>query len=283
MLSVLNFVIKIQLVFIFILLQSFSIHASEGSEVFSQIANAIKSDFKDIISDSNSGFLEKKSDKFEIKISKNLTNVNYLLKKAKAAFDIGSIEIAASFYKQILSKFPDNKSALIGLGNLYYVQKDYELAHTIYLSLLKKYPKDTTIILNYLTIVSDYDPDFTLKEMLNLSNNVNKTYAPLHAHLSLLYAKLNDVNSAKNYMISALSLEPDNVFYIYNLAVMYDKLSEFKNAAFFYKKLINKITISQDKNTIKNIPIKQVSNRLKFIKSVYNLTYLSLSPSLYRF
>lgn len=244
---------------IVILLQSFNICADERSEVFSQIAKVIKGGHSNIINDGD--FLEKRSDKFEITVSENSTNVGHLLKKAKTAFDIGSIEVAESFYKQILDKFPENKSALIGLGNLYYVQKDYKKAHETYLALLKKYPKDTNVILNYLTVVSDYDPDFALKEMLNLSSDVN--FAPLYASIGLLYLKVNELDSAKNYMISALSLEPENIFYIYNLAIIFDKLSDFKNAAFFYQKLVN----LQDKDIIKNIPIGQISNRLKFISN----------------
>lgn len=245
------------LIFILILLQSFSIYANE--EVFSQIAKAIKSGNSRVVNDSD--FLEKRSDKFEIKVSENLTNVSHFLKKAKTALDMGSIEIAESFYKQILDKFPKNKSALIGLGNLYYMQKDYKKAHEMYLVLLKEYPKDITVILNYLTVVSDYDPDFALREMLNLSGNVN--FAPLYANIGLLYLKVDELNSAKDYMISALSLEPENVLYIYNLAVIFDKLSDFKNATFFYQKLVD----LQNKDTTKNIPIQQISNRLKFINS----------------
>ncbi|WP_339045152.1 tetratricopeptide repeat protein [Candidatus Mesenet endosymbiont of Agriotes lineatus] len=245
------------LIFILILLQSFSIYADE--EVFSQIAKAIKGGHSSVVNDSD--FLEKRSDKFEIKVSENLTNISYFLKKAKIAFDMGSIEVAESFYKQILDKFPKNKSALIGLGNLYYVQKDYKRAHETYLILLKEYPHDTTVILNYFIVVSNYDPNFALKEMLNLSGNIN--FAPLYASIGLLYLRADEPNNAKDYMISALSLEPENVFYIYNLAIIFDKLSDFKNAAFFYQKLVN----LRDRNIIENIPIKQISNRLKFINS----------------
>ncbi|XGA08122.1 MAG: tetratricopeptide repeat protein [Wolbachia endosymbiont of Xenopsylla cheopis] len=245
------------LIFILTLLQSFSIYADE--EVFSQIAKAIKGEHSSVVN--NSDFLEKRSDKFEIKVSENLTNISHFLKKAKIAFDMGSIEIAESFYRQILDKFPKNKGALIGLGNLYYMQKDYQRAHETYLILLKEYPQDTTVILNYFTVVSDYDHDFALKEMLNLSGDVN--FAPLYANIGLLYLRANELNNAKDYMISALSLEPENIFYIYNLAIIFDRLSDFKNAAFFYQKLAS----LQDKQTTKNIPTQQISNRLKFINS----------------
>lgn len=94
--------------------------------------------------------------------------------------------------------------------------------------------------------------------------NIHKNCAPLLANLGLIYIKKECYAKAKECMIAAVSLDQNNIFYVYNLAVILDKLSDFKNAATFYLKLLNMAVNS--KNISEEIPIRKVEARLKFIK-----------------
>ncbi|WP_233417506.1 tetratricopeptide repeat protein [Wolbachia endosymbiont of Brugia malayi] len=76
--------------------------------------------------------------------------------------------------------------------------------------------------------------------------------------------KKENYKGAKEYMVTVISLDQNNIFYIYNLAVILDKLSDFKNAAIFYLKLLN--MAANLKDVSKKIPICKVEARLKFIK-----------------
>jgi tetratricopeptide (TPR) repeat protein len=253
------------LIYIVILLRFSTTYASENLEIqkaFDNVVKYIKADkkYKDF------DVIERKSDKFNIKIAQNSSknfDIYSTLKKAKDSFELGDNEVAISLLNQIIAKFPYHKNALIGLGNIHYANKEYKKAIEIYIRLLKEYPSNSYILENFLAIMSQYDPDLALSEMLILYD-IHKNYAPLLANLGLIYMKKEDYTKAKEYMITAISLDPNNIFYTYNLAVILDKLSDFKNAAIFYLKLLNMDTIS--KNVNEKIPVYKVAARLKFIK-----------------
>lgn len=250
------------LICVVILWKSSVTYANENLEIqkaFNNIVKHIKADkkYKDL------DIIERKSDKFNLKISQN-SGKNFdmysILKKAKDSFELGDNETAISLLNQITAKFPYHKSALIGLGNIYYANKEYKKAVEIYTRLLKEYSSNPYILKNFLTIISQYDPDLALSEMLKLYY-IHKNYAPLSANLSLIYMKKEDYVKAKEYMIAAISLDQNNIFYTYNLAVILDKLSDFKNATAFYLKLLN-----MSKNASERIPLYKVAERLKFIQ-----------------
>ncbi|QOD37851.1 tetratricopeptide repeat protein [Candidatus Wolbachia massiliensis] len=234
----------------------------EIQKTFDNVIKYIKADekYKDF------DVVERKSDKFNIKIAQNSGknfSTHSILKRAKDSFESGDNEAAISLLNQVVTQIPYHKNALIGLGNIYYANKEYKKAVEIYTRLLKEYPSNFYILENFLTIISQYNLDLALNEMLKL-HDMHKNCAPLLANLGLIYMKKEDYTKAKEYMITAISLDQNNVFYIYNLAVILDKLSDFKNAATFYLKLLNMAASS--KNAREKIPIHKVEARLKFIK-----------------
>ncbi|QJT94360.1 tetratricopeptide repeat protein [Wolbachia endosymbiont of Diaphorina citri] len=250
------------LICVVILCRSSITYASKNLEIqkaFDNVVKHIKADkkYKDL------DVIERKSDKFNIKISQNSgknLDIYSILKKAKDSFESGDNETATSLLNQIIAKFPYHESALIGLGNIYYANKEIKKAIEIYTKLLKEYSNNPYIFKNFLTIISQYDPDLALSEMLKLYD-IHKNYAPLSANLGLTYMKKGDYVKAREYMTEAISLDQNNIFYIYNLAVILDKLSDFKNATAFYLKLLN-----MSKNASERIPLYKVAARLKFIQ-----------------
>ncbi|MGL9718989.1 MAG: tetratricopeptide repeat protein [Wolbachia sp.] len=248
-----------------ILLRFSATYADENlkiQEVFDNVAKYMKADekYKDF------DVIERKSDKFNIKVIQNSGksfSIQSILERAKDSFESGDNEAAISFLNQAITKFPYHKNALIGLGNIYYANKECEKAIEIYIRLLKEYPGNSYILENFLTIVSQYNPDLALSEMLKLYD-IHKNCAPLLANLGLIYMKKEDYIKAKEYMIAALSLDQNNIFYAYNLAVILDKLSDFKNAATFYLKLLNMAANSKDIS--EKVPIHKVEARVKFIQ-----------------
>ncbi|AGJ98990.1 TPR domain protein [Wolbachia endosymbiont of Drosophila simulans wNo] len=250
------------LICVVILWRSSVTYASENLEiqkVFDSVVKHIKADkkYKDL------DVIERKSDKFNIKISQNSGknfDIYSILKKAKDSFELGDSETATSLLNQIIAKFPYRESALIGLGNIYYANKEFKKAVEIYTRLLKEYPSNPYVLKNFLTIISQYDPNLALSEMLKLYDTLRNS-APLSTNLGLIYMKKGDYVKAKEYMKAAISLDQNNIFYTYNLAVILDKLSDFKNATACYSKLLN-----MSKNASERIPLYKVAARLKFIQ-----------------
>lgn len=134
------------LICVVILWRSSVTYASENLEIqkaFDNVVKHIKADkkYKDL------DVIERKSDKFNIKISQNSGksfDIYSTLKKAKDSFELGDNETAISLLNQIIAKFPYHKNALIGLGNIYYANKEYKKAVEIYTKLLKEYPSNPT-------------------------------------------------------------------------------------------------------------------------------------------
>ncbi|QKX03229.1 tetratricopeptide repeat protein [Wolbachia endosymbiont of Litomosoides sigmodontis] len=248
-----------------ILLRVSTVHANENLEIqkaFDSVAKHIKADkkYKDL------DVIERKSDKFNIKISQNPSksfSMHSILEKVKDSFKSGDSKTAISLLNQVIAKFAHHKNALIWLGNIYYANKEYKRAIEIWIKLLKENPDNSYILENFLTIISQYNPNLALNEMLKLYD-IQKKFTPLLANLGLIYMKKENYIKAKEYMVTAISFDQNNIFYIYNLAIILDKLSDFKNAAIAYSKLLNMAV--NLKNVSKIIPIGKVETRLKFIK-----------------
>ena len=81
------------------------------------------------------------------------------------------------------------------------------------------------------------------------------------AQLGLAYEKLENYDLAAEYLEKAKFIDSDNLEYIYNLAVIYDKMEESEKALKSYKIVIR--NYSDDYNSI---PISLVKDRVKFLK-----------------
>lgn len=67
------------------------------------------------------------------------------LLKAANVFEVsGSTATAQEIYLAILSKWPDNQIALMGMGNTYYAQKEYSKATKLFKRLVLAYPKQAS-------------------------------------------------------------------------------------------------------------------------------------------
>lgn len=259
--TVLRVLICIVVLFKFSL--AYGIEELEIQKIFNNVAKHIQTEKVS----SSPNILEKKSNKFNIKLTQNADkkfNINSTLKKAKQSFDLVDNATAILFLNKIITKFPYHKNSLIGLGNAYYASKDYKKATEIYIKLLKEYPGDSLISKNFLTIVAEYNADLALSEMLKLYNT-HKNYAPLLANLSLIYVEKGDLIKAKEYMIRAVSIDQHNPFYIYNLSIILDKLLDLENAAKLYEKLLNKAIHSPSISM--KISIPDVEARFRLIRS----------------
>ncbi len=58
--------------------------------------------------------------------------------------------------------------------------------------------------------------------------DIHKNCTLLLENLDLIYIKKENHTHIKKYMIAIISLNRDNIFYVYNLAITLDKLSDFK-------------------------------------------------------
>jgi Flp pilus assembly protein TadD len=145
---------------------------------------------------------------------------------------------AIDTYKNILSTEPTNEDALFGLASTYHRLGNLESARPYYGRLLKINPTHREGLNNFLALVSDESPQEALAELERLEQR-NPDFSPIPAQQSLVLAKLGYADQAREKILRAIELSPDNLTYKYNLAVMLDKQGRYADAGALYRLLID--------------------------------------------
>ena len=183
-----------------------------------------------------------KVEKFEavglsIKVRRPGLDVNHELDRAYNALLGGDSASAISIYQDILSTEPKNQDALFGLAATYHRQGQIDKARPLYGMLLKLNPNHREGLNNFLVLVTDESPEDALPELERLEQR-NRDFSPIPAQLATVLDKLGYADQAREKMLRAIDLAPNNMTYKYNLAIMLDKQGKSADAAALYRLLI---------------------------------------------
>ena len=162
------------------------------------------------------------------------------LDQAWQAYDEGRYNRAKSLYGEVLNSERGNRDALLGLGAIAVLEKDYLVARDIYLSLLKQDPRDPIAIAAIASLQSD---GVSLQEDEAFLQNMllkNPDAAHLNFALGNVYAQQEKWKSAQQSYFNAWQQDIDNADYIFNLAVSLDQLGKPDQAINFYRDSLNK-------------------------------------------
>jgi tetratricopeptide (TPR) repeat protein len=191
------------------------------------------------------------------------------VERVKLAYDamvIGQYEVAMEYYKRVLASEPKNQYAQFGLAVCYHKLGQYKQAKNLYYKLLKSdYENKDEVIGNMLELIVEESPNDAVYILAKLSaGNPSSSY--ILARSAMSYDKINKTNQAILLLNRAVELEPDNLQYKFNLAVIYDKNENYQSALGFYQDVIN--GYSQKNGTDDSgIPIAQVKQRIEYIKN----------------
>lgn len=173
-----------------------------------------------------------------IKVRRPGLDTNYELGRAFTALMGGETQEAVRIYQDILSTDAKNQDALFGLAATYHRLGDLEKARPLYGALLKINPNHREGLNNFLALVSDESPQEALAELGRLEER-NPQFSPIPAQIAILLDKLGYVVEAREKMLHAIDLAPENLTYKYNLAVMLDRQGSFADASALYRLLID--------------------------------------------
>jgi Flp pilus assembly protein TadD len=195
-----------------------------------------------------------------IKVQRPGLDTNFELNRAYSALTAGDSQVAIETYKNILSTEPKNEDALFGLAATYHRIGDLEHARPYYAQLLKVNPNHREGLNNFLALVSDEAPQEALAELERLEQR-NPDFSPIPAQEATVLNKLGYADQARDKMLRAIELAPDNLTYKYNLAVMLDKQGNYVDAGALYRLLIDASLKGQ------KIPasLEVIQTRLNFI------------------
>ena len=156
------------------------------------------------------------------------------LNEAFMALKAGEDSSAGKTYRVVLSKFPDNRDALLGLAAVAVRAGQWRDAGEYYLRLLALNPRDRVAQSALVGLQENIDPlegESYIKTLLRDEPNA----AYLHFNLGNLYAAQSRWPEAQSAFFQAFRTDPDNADYVYNLAVSLDHLTQETAALKFYR------------------------------------------------
>lgn len=198
----------------------------------------------------------------KITVSRDSFDANYELNRAYEALIAGDSEMAVDIYQNILASDPKNEDALFGLAATYHRAGETTKARPLYGALLRINPDHREALNNFLVLVSDEAPEEALFELQKLSER-NPDFSPIRAQMALVLEKLGQHDLAREQMIRAIRMSPENLVYKYNLAVMMDRQGRYADAAALYNLLIEASLRGESIPA----PLEEIQKRMTYIQT----------------
>lgn len=164
-------------------------------------------------------------------------DVDYELEKAYQSVVAGDIPEAVETYKEALSVAPRDQVALFGLASTYHRIGSMDNARALYARLLEINPDHVEGLNNFLALVAEESPEEAMPELQVLANK-HPGFSPIQAQLGLLYQQMGEFKKAREHMLRAVRITPENMTYRYNLAIILDQQGAYAEAANVYRYLI---------------------------------------------
>jgi Tfp pilus assembly protein PilF len=172
-----------------------------------------------------------------IRVRRPSLNAGYELQKAYEAMRSGETWIAIEIYKDVLKEQPANQDALFGIATAFQRTGELDWARPFYDKLLRVNPRHADGLNNLLVLVAEESPQEALSRLHELEKS-NPDFAPIQAQLGLLYHQNGEFDKARYHLLRAIRLEPGDIDYKYNLAIIFDEQGDAAEAVVLYRKLL---------------------------------------------
>lgn len=222
-----------------------------------------KEDLMEVKKDVKFKITTKSSNNIDLNVKESEKNnkITALKDKAYEAVNLKEYEIAIKLYKEILKLDNKDNFTKLSLATAYHILGQYTQAKPLYIELLPIFPNSEQLISNLLSIIIQESP----YEAIYLLPSLAKKYANsavIQAQTSVAFSSVERYKDAIQYIQKAIYLDPENIEYKYNLAVLYDITKQYDKAYKMYKNIYEK-----SKNEGVNIiSITKIEERLKKLK-----------------
>jgi len=210
--------------------------ASLSSDVVEKSSGLSASEIQEGIQ--NSAGINSYSSRNPIEIKRNPTKkgVSEELKAAYQAYITGDLEIAKQYYLEELETNPRNKDVLLGLAAIATRLQLVNDAQVYYLRVLELDPRDSSAIAGMAGLVQT-DPNQTESRLKNILAQ-QPDAAALHFALGNNHVTQLRWAEAQQSFFRALSIDPANADYAFNLAVSLDHLKKNELATKYYREAL---------------------------------------------
>ncbi|TDI74016.1 MAG: hypothetical protein E2O82_04800 [Betaproteobacteria bacterium] len=172
-----------------------------------------------------------------IQYNPSTNKVSPQLTAAYQAYVTGDLDVARQHYLEQLESNPSNKDVLLGLAAIATRMGQDNESQTYYLRILELDPRDPLAIAGMAglgQVTDPYQTESRLKTLLAQQPDA----AALHFTLGNNYVTQLRWAEAQQSFFRALSIDPTNADYAFNLAVSLDHLNKIQLAAKYYSKAL---------------------------------------------
>lgn len=174
----------------------------------------------------------------DIQSAQEADSVDQLLATAYTAYQTGDYATASRDYLAALARAPQNRDALLGLAVISQQQGKDTISVNYYRQVLALDPRDP---LAHAGLASFGGSDNTSREnRLKQLIAQQAEEAALYLALGHLYAEQSRWPEAQQAYFNALTMEPGNALFAFNLAVSLDHIGQHKSAAKYYRQAIDR-------------------------------------------
>ena len=194
--------------------------------------------------------------------SKRSPRSNSALLTAWKAYQEGRFEEADAGYAAVLARQPYNRDALLGRAAVALMRGRSEEAQGYYLKLLERDPRDPLALAGMVSLEGRSEPAAAIARVQMMLAE-HPDLPGLNFLLGNLYAAQSRWDKAQQAYFKAVSSDPGNADYLYNLAVSLDHLGKHKPAMDYYQQALRKA----DKRKV-NFSLEAVRRRVETLKEV---------------
>jgi Tfp pilus assembly protein PilF len=175
----------------------------------------------------------------------------------------GDHAMALGFYERTLQQEPRSILAQLGRGAALQKMGNLNEARTSYERVLRIDPSNREALTNLTVILAEREPGEALKRLQELEREY-PSFSPVKAQIGLVYAKLNQLEPALDYLRRAVNLTPDAPMYHLNLALVLDRLDRKEQAVVSYERVLAAAAAGR---VAPEISVADIERRVRYLRT----------------
>ena len=191
---------------------------------------------------------------------KDPEEVDARLIAARRALAEGNSAAAVEMFDQLRAKRPSDSRILMGRAVALQQSGQNMAALSAYEEVLKKNPKDLDALTNMLGLLRKQSPQLALEKLQELRSTYPAN-AKITGQLGIVYGDAGQYDKALQYLSEAIAMEPGNISFIFNRAVIYDRKGDRVKAGEAYRQCLALYAKQQGAGG-QSIPVDMIRNRL---------------------
>jgi tetratricopeptide (TPR) repeat protein len=188
------------------------------------------------------------------------------LDAAYSAMTEGRLDEAAITYRMALVANPGERDAFLGLAYIAQRKGNNDDARALYLQVLRLDPANSAANSGLLAIASEGDLPLAASRAREMAERAPNS-AVVMGTLGGILAKEGRIAEAQQAYFRALTLEPENAFHAFNLAVALDKLHKNSQALSFYQRALTLAEKSPEADR-SGFPFKEARQRVDQLRQL---------------